>query len=390
MIQCDRCGNPTPPMRFCVQCGNGLAGAPPAHGIRSEFAAAPHEHLLGLHLASTLFPQLPRADMESFRLALGIAAVAMVGLAAVGLYPAALAVSAVAVPALMAIYLHDVDVYEDEPMLVVGATMLWGAAAGIVVTLLSRAAQSSTASVGSSTGPTDLLTAGFGLPLIQLALMAVGPLALLRNRKFNDVLDGAIFGASSAVSFLGARALIVALDFTRAGVAPPGETLPRIVVLLTFGIALPVLAASVSGAAMGSVWLRWRSSLRGASSLGVFGNPLVAGAAAAVIYVLASLALLVLPGLAALLVIAVLGAIALVWLRVVIHVGLLQELSERPIGPPIRCANCRRMTPHHTFCGECGVSLRALPKGTRRGDPRDTSGAMGVTDAGAAREVSDG
>ncbi len=94
---------PDPPLHFCVQCGNGLRVAPPSRGIRSEFAAAPHEHLLGLHIGSTLFSQLPRADMESFQLALALAAAVMIGLAALGLYPAGLAVSAVAVPALMAI-----------------------------------------------------------------------------------------------------------------------------------------------------------------------------------------------------------------------------------------------------------------------------------------------
>ena len=49
-----------------------------------------------------------------------------------------------------------------------------------------------------------------------------------------------------------------------------------------------------------------------------------------------------------------------------IHVGLLEEAAEREIGPAIRCANCGRSTPRHTFCAHCGVALAALPKAASR------------------------
>ena len=58
---------------------------------------------------------------------------------------------------------------------------------------------------------------------------------------------------------------------------------------------------------------------------------------------------------------AVLAAAAIVWLRWTIQLGLLQEAEEKPIGPPIECPSCRHETPAHTFCGNCGVRLRALP-----------------------------
>jgi hypothetical protein len=217
--------------------------------------------------------------------------------------------------------------------------------------------------LGAGDDASYLLTAGVVLPVLKLALMLAGPLALLRYPKFNDVLDGATFGASSAVSFLGAGALLAAFDYTRAGVAPPGETLPRIVVLMTLGIVLPLLVAGAAGSALGSIWLRSRSSLRSPGVLGVLGNPAVALLAAAALYVLASLAMLLLPGTAALVVLLLLAGVSLAWLRLIIHLGLLDEAGEMAIGPPVRCANCGRMTPRHTFCGDCGVALRALPKG---------------------------
>lgn len=73
-----------------------------------------------------------------------------------------------------------------------------------------------------------------------------------------------------------------------------------------------------------------------------------------------------------------LAVIALLWLRAVIHLGLLEEASEREIGPDVVCANCGRATPSHTFCGWCGVSLRAAPKA-----PKAPVAPPGARDAGA-------
>ena len=84
---------------------------------------------------------------------------------------------------------------------------------------------------------------------------------------------------------------------------------------------------------------------------------------------IASLAELLLPELGALVVVVVLAVIGLLWLRRIIHVGLLQEASEIPIGPRIICPDCGRPTPFHTYCGNCGVSLKALP---RHADGRST------------------
>ena len=63
-----------------------------------------------------------------------------------------------------------------------------------------------------------------------------------------------------------------------------------------------------------------------------------------------------------LVVLAVVAGAALLWLRRIIHVGLIQEAREIPVGDPDPCPSCARITPRHTFCGACGVSLRALPK----------------------------
>jgi RsiW-degrading membrane proteinase PrsW (M82 family) len=312
--------------------------------------------------------------MESFRLALLIGAAVMLGLVTVGLYPAALAAAAVVVPILVTIYLHDVDVYEDEPVRVLALTILGGALAGLVLSLLEGALDARGQAQGAGLDVTGLAIDDVVLPIVALAAILAGPLLLLRYPKFNDVLDGATFGASSAIGFFGASTLLAALQLTESGATPAGATLPRLLVVAEVGLLVPLIGAGAVGAAAGTLWLATRSSLRDARPLGLLGQPVIAMILGATFLVLAALARDTLGEPAGFAVLLGLAAVALAWLRLLIHVGLLDESAERPIGPDITCANCGRSTPRHTFCGRCGVSLRALPKGTRRGGDRPAVG----------------
>jgi hypothetical protein len=59
---------------------------------------------------------------------------------------------------------------------------------------------------------------------------------------------------------------------------------------------------------------------------------------------------------------AVFDLVVIVLLRRAIHVGLLEESLEIPVGAEFSCPNCGEPTARHTFCGHCGISLQALPK----------------------------
>jgi hypothetical protein len=83
------------------------------------------------------------------------------------------------------------------------------------------------------------------------------------------------------------------------------------------------------------------------------------GAAALVV---AALGQFYLPNGVALGLYVLLDAASVIWLRLVVHVGLLQEAGELPIGPQMVCANCGARTARHTFCSSCGIALAALPK----------------------------
>jgi hypothetical protein len=362
LITCNQCGNQVPRLQFCIRCGDPLGDEYAAEHVREQrrrFAAAPDERVNAIALVSTLFPQLPRADMRSFRLAFAAGVVIILGLALLGFYPVALASAAVLVPLLMVLYLWDVDIYEDEPLWVIGTTMLWGVVVGAVYGALLRGLPSA---VGfGRTDIADTLLAGVGLPIVEGALMIAGPLILLRWKMFNDVLDGATFGAASAVAFSGAHLIVQSLPMFGAGLRPAGDALPWIVQLLSLGVLQPIIAAGAIGALGAALWLRYRAPVSDRKALGLVGVPIMALLGALALLVAAGLAKTLLTLIPQTLVLAVIAAIALLWLRRALHVGLLQESREAGIRGDIRCPNCGLMTPEHTFCGNCGVALRALP-----------------------------
>jgi hypothetical protein len=379
-VTCPQCGGEVPSLPYCVRCGYPFDedAVPARRSGRRQFAAAPGERVWSIHVVSSLFPQLPDADMTFFGLALALGLATIVGLALGGLFPVALTVAAALMPLLVLLYLYAVDVYEDESLLVVGLTMGWGAAAGVVLGLLLQ-------DIGTPLGPPgfDLLTEGDSLvrvvvfPLAGLLLVLVPLLVLLRYPRFNDVLDGTTFGAATAVTLIGAQTLVQAWPLVSGGLRPGGESVPWIVRLVEIGILIPLIWAGAVGAAAGALWLRFRAPVRDRHHLGPLGSPPLALLVAALFLVAAPAGLLVLERTPGLIWVAVLAAAAVVLLRRAIHLGLLEEADEIEIGPDVVCANCRRPTPRHTFCGQCGIALRALPKEPRprtAGAP-DTPGA---------------
>src|ERR1700693_6063945 len=151
---CDHCGQQVPASRFCIRCGNELEGGEPAlsrftrvpgasavgrgmsgvlsldptslSGVRRAFAAAPDESVLRPTIVSTIFPQLPRPSMAGFRtcLALGVVTVGVLGVAK--LYPVALFAGAVMLPILVVLYMVDINLFEEQSLPVIGATLAWG------------------------------------------------------------------------------------------------------------------------------------------------------------------------------------------------------------------------------------------------------------------------
>ncbi len=238
--------------------------------------------------------------------------VVLLGLVAVGAFPAALVGAAVLVPALMLLYVYSIDVYEGTPSAVIAFTLVWGIAWGIVFGLAIHAA-AGRPGLPDRIG-TGIVALGVIVPLLGGAAMLAGPLILLRDRRYNDVLDGATFGVTSAVAFVGAQVIAGSLDLFAGGLTPVGEPLPWVGRILAIAVALPVVAAGAIGSAAGAFSLRYRAPVRDRAALGIAGRPAVAVVLAGSLLVAAALAAY-LPGpivdVAAQLVLA---AMALVWL----------------------------------------------------------------------------
>jgi ribosomal protein L32 len=175
------------------------------------------------------------------------------------------------------------------------------------------------------------------------------------------------FGAASAVGVWSAMMLVQAWPLTENGLTPDQASGPWTLRLLELAVLIPIIAAGAVAWGCGSLWLRSRAPVRDRRALGPFGTPVVAILVALAVPTVATVAQQVASSLASAVVLLVLAAAALLLMRRAIHVGLLEESDERDLGPAVDCSNCGRPTPTHTFCGHCGVALRALPK--RAHDP---------------------
>lgn len=387
--RCDNCGQQVPASRFCIRCGYELEGGAPAlsrisrvpgasavgrglsgvlsldptslSGVRRAFAAAPHESVLRPTIVSTIFPQLPRPSMTVFRmcLALGAGTVLVLGLAK--LYPIGLIAAAVLLPMLVALYMVDINVFEQQSLPIIGGTLAWGVAAGVVTALIAKSISPSGTEVFVEGQGTLILTRGILIPLLSVVLILLGPIALMRYPRFSTVLDGATFAAASASAFVGSEVVVQAVSALGHGLRPPGAVVPWLVQLAIIAVALPLVTMAAMGATAGALWLQFRAPIRDRRALGRLGSPYLALALGALLLVVSALVQITVVSGLALVVIAALAVLALLWLRQVIHVGLLEEALLIEAAPIIVCANCGHRTRRGAFCENCGIALAALP-----------------------------
>ncbi len=362
MSTCPTCHQRTPDGHFCVRCGAPLDRELDRSRQRTQFAAAPGEHRYAPWPVSSLFPHLPKHSERHFHIALGSGAVIVIVLGGLRLFPVALITAAALMPLLAALYFYDVDIYEREPWWAAAWTLVWGAAAGAGVGFLAKAVAPTGPSLLDRGSTAHVVTGGILLPALGALLMVAGPLVLLRHEQFNDALDGATFGSITAATFAAAEAVVVGAGVLGGGLRPAGAAAPWVERLVALAIATPVLSMSAIGSACAAVWLRYRAPVKDRKALGPIGWPPLAIAVAVALVVIGAVGETFLPPGGWLAWLVALDLIALVLLRRTIHVGLLEEAAEVQAGPDVRCVNCGAMTPRHTFCSNCGISLTALPK----------------------------
>jgi hypothetical protein len=290
---------------------------------------------------------------------------AVVVLALLHLFAPATVAAAFVLPLLYLIYLYEVEVYESEPWLVVGATMVAGAILGYAFTsLVSDALARSSLTADRETA---FVLTGVTIPIAGQALMLVGPVFLYVFRgRLREPLDGLTFGAASALAFTMASSLTAFWPLLEGPLVGTGSPLDWIVRLTQVGLLNSLFNASTTALVAAALWLQrydrrranrdWQSGMLGAIivafgaqiAIGMLGFAVDDLAVRFGIVLLATLALLL-------------------YVRLVIHQALMVEGAEHEIGPDAPCPECHRVVPAMAFCPACGVARTATSKQGRPG-----------------------
>jgi ribosomal protein L32 len=362
LVTCPHCGSSVPAGEFCGHCGAHLA----VRSVRRTHAytAVPSERVAHLSIITTLFPHLPHRRGGAFRLALAGGGALVILLAVLHLFAPATAVAVSVLPVLYLMYLYDVEVYESEPWLVVGATMVVGALLGIAFTNLTGGALSQLV-LTDDRGAAFVLGA-IAIPVVAQALMLSGPLFLYYARdRFREPLDGLTFGAASALGLTLASSFTAFWPLLSAPLVGSGSSLDWAVRLTRAGLLVSLVNASTTAVVAAAIWLRRYDRRRA-------GQPWYSGIVATLIVafgvqIATATAAFLVPDLVLDVAILALAAGALLlYLRLVIHDALLVEGAEHEIGPDAPCPECHRLVPTMAFCPACGAARAAAPKQTRR------------------------
>jgi hypothetical protein len=343
------------------------ASIPKAAQRPHAFAANPHEHVLHLSPVSTLFPHLPHRRSAPFRLALMAVAIALIVLGYERLTGPSIAVAAFAVPLLYLLYLYEVEVYEDEPEVVIGATVVAGLILGflwahftsntVTQTMLLNAAPQ-----GAPAGRIILIGAIF--PLAAQILMLVGALLIYFTREYDEALDGFSFGAACALGFVLAGTLVQLWPELNSGLTSVAPATQNALRVIQRGLLTPFIDASTTGLIAGALWL-WRRPRRTLAAYGWTTTLWLQILIAAAVQVGLGLASIYVTSQAwSTLIFFVVAVLLLLWVRVAIHHFLLAEAADAGTepGPLIPCSHCHHVVPRMAFCPNCGVATRSTPK----------------------------
>lgn len=365
MTTCHVCERSVPEGDFCGACGTLLVPDDPHSANRPHaFAANPAEHILHLTIVSTLFPHLPHRRTAPFRIGILAVAILLGILGYARLTGPSVAAAALAVPLLYLLYLYEVEVYEDEPVYVIGATFVVGIVLGGIFAYFTGKIVTQTLLLNVSQGasPGKILLSAVVFPLLALVIALVGPMIIYTTRHYDEALDGFTFAASSAMGFTLATTVVNLWPQLQDGLQSSSPAVDNMLVILERGFLNPFIYASVAGLIAGALWLR-RGAVRVLPANG-WTTKVWTNVAVSVIAMvgLGFVNAYILQTPLAVGIYAVVAVILLLWVRIAIHHMLLAEAVEVEIGPDLPCFHCHHIVPRMAFCPHCGIATRATPK----------------------------
>ena len=203
-MSCDRCGAENPePAGFCWRCGRVLDHVDDRGDRRGAYAIQPSEHVAQLALTSTLLPHGNRNVANEYRWSLLAGAALALLLAAVGLLAPAVMIAAFLLPTTYLVFAYDVDLWEDRPGLTLASAFALSGVGAVVVSLVFFSWLGEDAFAGILFAGADpergrlaavpigsLLFFGVALPVVSEIVRQAGPVALARQPRFDDMIDG--------------------------------------------------------------------------------------------------------------------------------------------------------------------------------------------------------
>lgn len=375
-MQCTRCHADVPePAHYCQVCG--LDAHTDDGARKASFAAKPDESVVSLRLISTIMPRGAAVRPMTYQFALGLALLVTVIVAATGALPIAVLIAALAMPIVYIVYLYDVNLWEDEPILVTGLAFLLTAVLGGIWTWLWLTVRGplTPASSWGDPGPapsfTGFLVAAVLAPVIGEAIRQLGPVLLAARPEFDDLMDGLTFGVISGVGFATADTLVKHWPLITGGYVGTSDAPTWISLLVLEGFVKPLLMGTATGIAcaefsgLGAGYDGFTPRYYRGVAEAIGANLLFAGGLYLLTFLgnpVLALVLSLLWGLAIL-------AVLVLRIRTALHRGLMEAALEstaraRGVGPGLEFCPCCEMPllPGALFCSNCGVSVRAAAK----------------------------
>lgn len=370
--ECRVCQTDVPEGEFCGLCGVHLTRKPgdgPDWLRMYAFGAAPNEHLLQPSLASSLFPQLPGRSRTPFRVALVVVPVALIAFALLRLPAAMITVAVFGLPLLFLLYLRESGAYRDLPArtLPLTAALAIGLGVGWVLLTGATVARSYGVPLGAGIVGMRMLRDGLGVPLGGMLLM-LAPAVVIRLTRppSREALDGFMVGALGALCFTAAATLTRLAPQFGTGLVSKRPMASLLVEAGIRGVAVPVTAAAVGGLIGAALWFT-RPPTKADQHTGIVRLALVLfGVVVVAIYLgLGLMDVARIPQVLQLVLYLTVTLLALLALRVGLHLALLHEAHDPIVGEPLLCPHCGHVVPDMAFCPACGAATHASSRASR-------------------------
>ena len=376
-VECPRCASEVPDGNFCGCCGCHLAAPEPQGALQwlrlKTFGASPSERVLRPHLLSSLFPQLPGRSRRPFLIILLLGSASLLGFVLLHMPAAGITTSAFGLPLLFFLYLRATGLAIGAYRLLLVLAGVLGAALGVAWVMVSGAlvARSYGVPMGVGFALHHVAGAGVAIPASGMLLMTVPVIvARLLRRTPGETLDGFAIGAMGALAFTATATLTRLAPQFAGGLVVANRPLGGLLVeSLLCALTIPVTAAAAGGMVGMLLWFDHPGPDRTKD------HP---RRVRLVLVLLAGLALLAHTALGVIDVFALeqswtaalhllMAAVALVALRIAMHLGLLHEAHDPSrADEPILCEYCEMVVPDMAFCPACGVAARASSRRSRR------------------------